>query len=221
MKVSTVIQWKFNKIMAVTFNMAIVDKCLKNNTILKLSAESAEKGLNRFRVVFHFCRLRIDTAPVGRRKACVLAPTVPLVRQYFDEIQHQREGPGRINLRSRCIIGTPEVDSWSFGDWREVVEQNDPIIITPQLFLDALTVGHLEMSEFCALAFDECQHCIGSHGCHSHPFSRIVDSLVIRDSIRVLGLGTHLVKKKIKDSAEQQAAVNSLERVLHAKVVPC
>ena len=192
----------------------VVDECVKNNTIHKLSAESAAKGLDEYTVVLRFCRLRIDAAPPGARKALVLAPTVPLVRQYFNAARRTQ------GLRAQMIIGTSDVDAWGRKEWREVVERNHLVAITPQLFLDALKAEHLWMGEFCAVTFNECQHCIGSH-----PFSKIVSELAIMQpsdrvgcAIRVLGLGRRLFKAKIKDLAEQEAAVKRLAQALHANV---
>ena len=192
------------------YTKQVVDECVKSNTILKLSAESTDKGLDKVLVSLHFCRLSIEAAPSSAKKAVILAPTVPLIRQHFDAAKKQ---PG---IRARYVIGDSSVDAWERREWRDVVERNDLLLITPQLFLEALRAEHLWMSQFCALAFDECQHCVGSH-----PFSKILSeyyALAPAGSIRILGLGTQLVKRKVKDDSEQKAAVKRLEKALCAPV---
>ena len=166
----------------------VVDECVKSNKILKLSAESDERGLDKVLVVVHFCRLCIDAAPATARKACILAPTVPIIRQFFDVAKRTP------NLRARYVIGDSNVEIWKGKEWREVVERNDLILVSPQLFLNALERSFLSMGQFCALVFDECQHCVGAH-----PFSKILSEyfrpMQHPDSIRVLGVGTTLVKR--------------------------
>ena len=113
----------------------VVDECIRSNTILKLSAESAENGLDKVLVALHFCQLRIDAAPACARKACILVPTVPLIKQHFS-VAKRTQG-----LRSKCVIGNWNVDNWGKQEWRQVVEQNDLLLITAQLFLDVLKAG--------------------------------------------------------------------------------
>ena len=188
----------------------VVDKCVKSNTILKLSAESTDKGLDKVLVSLHFCHLSIEAAPSSTKKAVILAPTVPLIRQHFDAAKKQ---PG---IRAQYVIGDSSVDAWERREWQDVVERNDLLLITPMLFLDALSAEHLWMGQFCALAFDECQHCVGSH-----PYSKILSkyyALAPAGSIRILGLCTQLVKRKVKDDSEKKAAVKRLEKALCAPV---
>ena len=184
----------------------VVDECVNSNTILRLSMESAEKGLDKVRVVLHFCRLSIEEAPATARKAVVLALTVPQIRQHFDAAE---ETPG---LRARYVIWDSSIDAWERKEWQRVVKRSDLLLITPQLFLDALEAKHLWMSQFCAVAFDECQHCFGGH-----PFSKILSDYCAHEpegAIRILGLSTQLAKRKLRGDTERKAAVKRLERAL-------
>ena len=102
-----------------------------------------------------------------------------------------------------------------------MVEQNDILLITPQLFLDAMNAQHLWMGQFCALAFDQCEHCIThlkSDSAHSHPYSKIVSNHATK-WCHMLGLCTQLFKRKVKDPAEQNVAVKRLAKALHANVL--
>ena len=186
-----------------------VGECVKSNLILRFPEHRATR-LDRMLVALHFCRLCFAASPTRARKVCILAPTVPLVRKYFAFAQ------GTPGLRVQYVIGDAKVDVWTRNDWQDVVERSDLLVIVPQLFLDALRAEHIWIGQFCAFAFDECQNCIGSH-----PFSSFLSeyiTIITTDSIRLLGLGTRLVKRKVKDTAEQQAVLQRLERALCATV---
>lgn len=191
----------------------IADECVKSNTILALSSVCDDNGLGSLDqaakefVVLRFCRLCIDTALVGAKKACILAPTAPKVKEYNDAAMRT---PGL--LLTQSIIGTADVDVWERKDWRDVVEQNDLLICTPQLFFDALRSEHIAMGEFCAIAFDECQHCIGTH-----PMAKIVSKYAGKPGhLRVLGVGRQLFTRKHRNCAE--GAVKQLEIAMQAHV---
>ena len=192
----------------------IVDECVKSNTILALSSVCDDNGLGSLDqavkefVVLRFCRLCINTALVGAKKACILAPTVPMVKEYNAAAMRT---PGL--LLTQLIIGTADVDVWERKDWRDVVEQNDLLICTPQLFFDALRSEHIAMDMFCAIAFDECQHCIGSS-----PMAQIVAKYLGKpgQNLRVLGLGIQLFRRKYRKHAKE--AVKQLEIAMQAHV---
>ena len=83
----------------------------------------------------------------------------------------------------------------------------------PQLFLDALDARNVELSTFCVMVVDECQHCSGRH-----PFAKIFrehySQLRPRGQIRVLGLSEQLVKRKVKGAMERQQAIKKLENAM-------
>ena len=186
----------------------IVDECVKNNTILYMSAVCDDNGLDKAAVVLRFCRLCIDGALVGAKKACIFAPTVPILKEYYAAAMRT---PGL--LVAQLIFGTAAVDVWERKDWREAVEQNDLLICTPGVFLDALRSEQIAMGDFCAIALDECQHCIGSH-----PMAKIVSEYAVPSNLRVLGLGRQLWRTKFRHRAEQKEAVERLQEALHASV---
>jgi hypothetical protein len=127
------------------------------------------------------------------------------------------------HMRVQYITALSDVDAWGRTEWQAMVEQNDILLITPQLFLDAVTAQHLFMGQFCALAFDQCQHCIGSDEivhADSHPHTKIVHDHVNR-WCHMLGLCTQPFKKKHKDPAAQTLAMKRLTQALHANVLDC
>ena len=187
----------------------IVDECVKSNVILKLPAARAEMQFDITLVVLYFCQRCIAAAAVGQ-KACILVPTVDKITHLFLEAKRV------LGMRVFYVVGSSRVDVWKRKDWQEFVQQHDIFVVAPQVFLDALYFEYIRLEQFCALVFDDCQHCIGSHACSKilrWYFAAVQES----DSIRVLGVGTHLVKRKIKDDVERRAAVKRLEKALHAQ----
>ena len=82
----------------------IADECVKNNTILYMSAVCDNNGLDKAAkefVVLRFCRMCIDDALVGTKKACIFAPTVPIAKEYYAAAMRT---PGL--LVAQLIIGT-------------------------------------------------------------------------------------------------------------------
>ena len=186
----------------------IVNLAVQRNVILKPCPEQND---NTFDIVFRFCIHRIET---GGLKACILAPTVPLLKQYFKWHWQHHLDRGRGTHRARLIIGTPDVDAWDRAHWRYAVERCDLVLTSPQLFLDAMESGHLNIADFGALAFDQCQHCIGRH-----PFAEIVRRVRLRDGVRLLGVCPRLWKAKHKRSEERAQSARSLQAALRAIVV--
>ena len=86
---------------------------------------------------------------------------------------------------------------WGREQWQEAVMGADYLVTTLQLFLDALEAHHVDLSTFCVMVGDECQHCSGSH-----PFATIFPKHYIREGVkgqlRVLGVSAQLVKSKTK-----------------------
>ena len=159
----------------------LTDICVDKNTILYLTAVTDLDC--KLLTTLRFCQQCIcaDRAWACGMWACVLAPSAMLARYYFDAAR--RFMP---TLRTRLILGTFAVDDWARMEWREATEPNELLVITPQLFLDTLRAGHLLPTEFCALVFVECKHCVGNRP-HSHPMSKI-PSYFDPETTRSLGI---------------------------------
>ena len=184
---------------------AIAQECATSNTILKFSSESSIRGLNKFRIAFEFCRQRLEACP--GHKVCIVAPLVPLIKSYFEAAQLQHFAPGQRLFHFRLILGTSDVDAWGRAQWRTAVETTDIVLTSPQLFLDAVMAGHVALTMFCAVAFDECQHCIGSH-----PFSKLAQHILASgEDIRMLGICSRLHRRRYMDGGGA-----ALMKALHA-----
>ena len=186
---------------------AVISRCVeqKQNTIWETLASGAEKTHVALEVSGRCLQASQDA-----RKAVLLAPTVPLVKQHL-EVAEKCKG-----LQMCHVIGSSKVDAWGRDGWRDLVEKHDLLITTPQLFLDVLDVQFLRLSAFCVLIVDECQHCAGSH-----PFARMfAEHYHLRSmELRVLGMSGNLVKRKVRDAKERDKAVRKLEKALDSHVM--
>ena len=197
----------------------LIHLCASQNTILELSGtlqcEFEEKA--RFAAEVSLCCLGLNP----KRMAVVIAPTVPIVRQYNELAQQLPE------LCAKLIIGNAKVDTWVRQDWQRELFDTKFLMTTPQLFQDALDARNLYLQNFCILVVDQCQHC-----CGSHPFAKIFSEHYHRISIpsrgdmasgcdiRVLALSENLVKRKVKSKTEQEKVVKKLEQHMHSRVHP-
>lgn len=203
---------------------AVIGRCVeqKQNTIW----EVAEGGAEKTHVALEVSRRCLE-ASKDNRKAVLLAPTVPIVKQHAEVAEKYHQ------LRICHVVGSSKVDMWELAEWTDLVEKHDLLITTPQLFLDVLDLRHLSFSAFCVLIFDECHHCTGA----SHPMARVIREHYFRrypatvSAIRirsdsgqkpcVLGMSGNLVKrKKVKDAKEREKAIKKLEKAMDSQVMP-
>ena len=145
------------------------------------------------------------------RKAVIIAPTVPLIKQHFD-IAKQVSG-----MRVRLVIGCAEVDAWDQQHWHEVLTRCDILLITPRLFLDALDSRGVGLGAFCVMVVAECHHCKGNHPLvklFSEHYSRALQ-------LRILGLSESgcLFKRTVKSVAEREQVLQRLSRLMDSHTV--
>ena len=65
---------------------SILLECVKNRTILRLPTGSSFGDLDKTPAAFHFSRLCIEEVTPGFGKACILAPTAPLIKRHFTAV---------------------------------------------------------------------------------------------------------------------------------------
>ena len=93
------------------------------------------------------------------------------------------------------------------------------LLITPQLYQDAIVAGHLQPSQVNLLVLDECHHCLGSRG---HPFVDILELFAARrneSAFRVLGLCPGGVRKRDRSETARLVSVRHLARRLTAVII--
>lgn len=83
-----------------------------------------------------------------------LAPTVPLCNQQFEVLKAQIPW-----VQEKVITGAVGVDSWSASTWDTALINVKIVITTPQVLLDALLHGFVNISSLALLVFDEGKAC--------------------------------------------------------------
>ncbi|KAL6643233.1 hypothetical protein ACP70R_021414 [Stipagrostis hirtigluma subsp. patula] len=181
---------------------------LSGNTIAVLDTGSGKTMVAVMLAREYARRARAGEAP--RRIVVFLAPTVHLVHQQFEVICEYTD------LDAVECHGASGVGGWSAERWKEEIGSKEIVVITPQIFLDALRHAFLKMSAMSLLIFDECHR-----ACGNHPYSRIMKEFYIGSEWRpaVFGMTASPVATKgastIQDYEEQIA---QLELILDAKV---
>ena len=172
--------------------LSTVNQCVRQNSIVRLPGNCC--GTIKFELAIHIVTRCLDGSNT-KEVALILAPTVSLIRQAFEIAKTFR------SLNVRYVIGDAGVDNWERGKWQAVFDQNELILATPGLFLEAVDAAKLQLDCFCVVLFLECQHCVGSH-----PMSRLLTehySLVRpTGSVRIVGFGQICLKRKVRDEQE-------------------
>lgn len=87
-----------------------------------------------------------------RMKAIFLGPTNPLVVQQAAEIRKHTL------YDVREFYGDLGVDNWNEAKWRQEIDANDVLVMTPDIFYAILSKQIIDIQTICVLIFDEAHH---------------------------------------------------------------
>ena len=183
--------------------------CASQNKIVQLPQGS--KVGNQMQLAAEVSRLCLQRCNLDR-KVVIIAPTVPIVGQHYAVAKTLPA------LKCNYILRNAEVEMWGHDQWHEQVMRTDVLIITPQLFLDALDQRLVHPTSFCAVIVDECQHCSGRHPL-AKIFSDHISRLTSREEVRILGISGRLVKPKVSGRAEQEQIIRKMEKLMNASLL--
>ena len=79
-----------------------------------------------------------------------MAPTVSLCAQQLGVFKTQMP-----SVLAKIVTGADEVDSWSKSTWEGVLFNVKLVVTTPQVLLDALLHGFVQISSLALIIFDE------------------------------------------------------------------
>ncbi|EAU81005.1 hypothetical protein CC1G_03181 [Coprinopsis cinerea okayama7 len=134
------------------YQQEMLDESLRRNIIIALDTGSGKTHIAVLRIKHELER--------ENRKICwFLAPTVALCQQQQSVIKTYIPGP--VGL----ISGAHQPDQWKNAAlWKSVLETHRVIVSTPQVFLDALRHGYINMGlQIGLLVFDEAHHAADKH----------------------------------------------------------
>ncbi|KZT27478.1 P-loop containing nucleoside triphosphate hydrolase protein, partial [Neolentinus lepideus HHB14362 ss-1] len=136
----------------------MLEESLRRNIIIALDTGSGKTHIAILRM-----KLEADREP--KKVSWFIAPTVALCEQQRDVID--KALPVSVGL----ISGSLEPDQWKDPTlWRRVLDTHNVMVSTPQVLLDALRHGYVNLGKDIGLiVFDEAHHAVDNH-----PYNRIM-----------------------------------------------
>ncbi|TBU27162.1 P-loop containing nucleoside triphosphate hydrolase protein [Dichomitus squalens] len=134
------------------YQQELLDESKRRNIVIALDTGS---GKTHIAVL----RMKYEAERESRKVSWFIAPTVALVEQQSEVIK------AAIPVSVGYVSGASEPNQWKdAGLWRGIIAKHRIMVTTPQVLLDALHHGYVDMgSDISLLVFDEAHHAIGKH----------------------------------------------------------
>ncbi|KAH8756072.1 ATP-dependent helicase DCL-2 [Diaporthe sp. PMI_573] len=145
-------------ITARAYQLEMLEASLKENVIVVMDTGSGKTQVAILRI-----RAELDRMP-SDKIIWFMAPTVSLCAQQLGVFKTQMP-----SVLAKIVTGADEVDSWSKSTWEGVLFNVKLVVATPQVLLDALLHGFVQISSLALIIFDEAHNCT-----KKHPGSRIM-----------------------------------------------
>ncbi|KAH9936593.1 P-loop containing nucleoside triphosphate hydrolase protein [Fomitopsis serialis] len=158
-----------------SYQQELLEESLRSNLIIALDTGS---GKTHIAVL----RMKHEAEREPRKVSWFFAPTVALVEQQCDVIRKAIPVPV-------CMIsGASEPNQWKDRDlWRRVLESHRIIVSTPQVLLDALLHGYVDLGmDIGLLVYDEAHHAIAKH-----PYNMIMQQFYFNLNKRTRNSGSY------------------------------
>nr|XP_019070569.1 endoribonuclease Dicer homolog 3a isoform X1 [Solanum lycopersicum] len=189
------------------YQLKVFKVAMRRNTIAVLDTGAGKTNI----AVMMIREIGITLRNDDEKKLIVfLAPTVHLVHQQYEVIQHHT------HLGVQEYYGAKGVDEWNAESWKKETDDNDVLVMTPQIFLDALRKGYIKFDTVCFLILDECHRASGNH-----PYARIMKEFyhLSRKRSKVFGMtASPVIRKGVSSSADCEEQISELESLLDSQV---
>ncbi|KAI3507009.1 hypothetical protein L1887_21714 [Cichorium endivia] len=197
-----------------SYQIEALEQAIKQNTIVFLETGSG-KTLIAIMLLRHYAYLLRKPSPFI---AVFLVPTVVLVKQQAENVRKL------VDLKVEEYWGDKGVDFWKAPEWKKQQDDNQLLVMTPQILLNALSHSFLRMDTIKLLIFDECHHAKKKHA-----YALIMKEFYHHrlhdcgfEPPRVLGLTASPVEAKVSNSGKDYwEQISNLETVLNSKVYTC
>uniref|UniRef100_A0A2N9FHP3 Uncharacterized protein n=1 Tax=Fagus sylvatica TaxID=28930 RepID=A0A2N9FHP3_FAGSY len=125
-----------------------------------LSLQESSKGIKPrgYQLKVYEVAMKRNTIAVletGAGKTMIAVMLIKNIGQQFEVIK------GHTNLEVGEYFGAKGVDEWSLESWERESNQNDVLVVTPQIFLDAVRKAFLSLEAICLMIIDECHRATG------------------------------------------------------------
>ncbi|XP_064986291.1 endoribonuclease Dicer homolog 3a-like isoform X1 [Musa acuminata AAA Group] len=187
--------------------LAVYEVALRTNTIAVLETGSG-KTMISVMLVKHFgeeLKKRGD-----QRLILFLAPTVHLVVQQYETIKVHTD----VDVQYCC--GAKAVDAWSIASWQKEVSTYQVMVMTPQILLDVLRKGFLNLDMVHLMVIDECHHALGDH-----PYNKLMKEFYHKSVLKphIFGMtASPILRKGISSTADCEGQLSELEAILDSKI---
>ena len=147
----------------------------------------------------------------GGKRSIFLVNTVCLAKQQAETLQEMT------SFNTALLCGELNVDYWSTQQWSDMLDNNEILVSTAQVILDAVKHGFLQLKQVNVIVFDECHH-----GTKDHPYHELMKMFkdVSIEGTRIIGLSGMLIgnDNKIKPHSVSDA-LKRLEGTFQSTVV--
>ncbi|KAI3705990.1 hypothetical protein L1987_76242 [Smallanthus sonchifolius] len=197
-----------------SYQIEALEQAIKENTIVFLETGSG-KTLIAIMLLRHYAYLLRKPSPYI---AVFLVPTVVLVKQQAEYVRKH------LALKVEEYWGEKGVDFWNAADWKKQKEENQLLVMTPDILRNALSHRFLTLDVIKVLIFDECHNAKKNHA-----YAIIMKEFYHRELLagssqvpRILGMTASPVKAKGSSSSDEYwKQISELENLLRSKVYTC
>ncbi|KAI0220906.1 Dicer-like protein 1 [Massospora cicadina] len=193
------------------YQIELLERALKDNIIAVLET-GAGKTFVAVMLIKEMVKRQLKIREVDpqsfHRVAIFLVNIVPLVFQQAKVVE------ANVPYRLKKLCGEMHVDFWDIKKWKEIISNNDILVMTAQIFLNMLRHAYISMNEISLLIFDECHHTQ-----KKHPYN-----MIMQEFYHTIPKGCYLPKvfgmtaSPLGGKVGAIAAAGNLERALDARI---
>jgi endoribonuclease Dicer len=135
-------------------------------------------------------------------RSVFLVNTVCLAKQQAESIANM------LPFKVSVLCGEVGVDLWDLADWNKVLDENEILVATAQVVLDAIKRSYFKLEQINVIVFDECHHgrkdniVLGNSSKKNnkinptgkdHPYHEIMKQINSDHKVRIIGLSGMLI----------------------------
>ncbi|XP_076928332.1 endoribonuclease Dicer homolog 2-like [Bidens hawaiensis] len=197
-----------------SYQIEALEQAIKKNTIVFLETGSG-KTLIAIMLLRYYAHLLSKPSPYI---AVFLVPTVVLVKQQAEYVRNH------LDLKVEEYWGEKGVDNWDVDEWKKQRDENQLLVMTPDILKNALRHRFLTLNVIKVLIFDECHNARKNHAYAIIMREHYHHALCAGSSQlpRILGMTASPVKAKGSSSSnEYWKQIRELENLFRSKVYTC
>ncbi|CRK99124.1 CLUMA_CG012128, isoform A [Clunio marinus] len=164
------------------YQQAIIEVGIKRNSIVYLPT-GAGKSHIAIQIIKHFSDELEKTYSDGGKRSVFLVNTNCLAKQQAEKISNE------LSFNVALLTGEQNVDYWDHLQWKKTLDENEILVSTAQVILDAIKQSFIKKEQINVIIFDECHH-----GRKDHPYHEIMKQFDEKQfNVRIIGLSGMLI----------------------------